>query len=131
MTFATKIVGSQLGNARVHSGQPLSAVVLVCPIISRQGIVILIGSHYFHTVKRLLHIHPHTPILAPPPLKVEVTYTHTKEHLINGAEWGQFQKQNDVYAFHILLRLHKPFFYFDQDHSLCVLPDLGPYSEPP
>ena len=97
-------MGSQLGNARVHSGQPLSAVVLLCPLISRHGYCNINREPLFPHGKtfapHLYYIHPHTPILAPPPLKVELTYTHTKEHLIKGAEWGQFQKQN-VYAFHI------------------------------
>ena len=32
---------------------------------------------------------------------------------MKGAEWGQSQKQKDVYVFHVLLRLHEPFFYVD------------------
>lgn len=50
---------------------------------------------------------------------------------MKGAEWGHFQKQKDIYVFHVLLRLHEPFFYVNLNHSLCVLPNLPPCSEPP
>ena len=32
---------------------------------------------------------------------------------MKGAEWGRFQKEKDVYVFHVLLRLHEPF-------ALCI-----------
>ncbi len=73
-----------------------------------------------HTFITSIHTHPSNPAAQ----SFEVTYTDTKEHLMKGTEWGQFQKQKDVYVFYVVMRLHEPFFYFDLDHCFCVLPDL-------